>query len=80
MSDEPVSGVGGSSVECTLLAIECPRCGRYSEKQVNWLRDAAKMSCDNCNFTIGLAIGDPRLLIDAVVRRLQASAAVTEAQ
>jgi len=49
------------------LAIECLRCGHYSERPLAWLREANTMACDNCAFSIDLSSGTNRTVIDSHV-------------
>jgi ribosomal protein S27E len=50
-----------------LLAIECPRCGDYSERRLVWLGHASTMTCDNCAAPIDLSSGTNRALIDGYI-------------
>jgi ribosomal protein S27E len=50
------------------LAIECPRCGDYSERRLVWLRNASAMTCDNCAAPIDLSSGTSRALIDGYMK------------
>jgi transcription elongation factor Elf1 len=46
------------------LAVECPACGHYTEKPLQWLKAAELMDCGGCGMSIDLASGERREEID----------------
>ena len=59
---------GRDSGNSAFLAVECPRCGDYSERCLVWLRNASAMTCDNCAAPIDLSFGTSRALIDGYIK------------
>ncbi len=51
----------------TLLAIECPCCGHYTEAALAQLDRAAFLSCQSCGHAVDLAAGEQRAVIDTLV-------------
>jgi ribosomal protein S27E len=64
MSDKADVSPRHRSCDSTFLAIECPRCGDYSERRLVWLRNARAVTCDNCTAAFDLDSGSNRALID----------------
>ncbi len=67
MPDEVGSTACNAANGHTLLAIECPGCGAYSERLLDWLGGASAMNCDACDTAIDLTSGDNRALIDSLI-------------
>ncbi|HYM24510.1 MAG TPA: hypothetical protein VEU08_14940, partial [Vicinamibacterales bacterium] len=47
----------------TLLAVECPVCGSYTEESLPRLREADSLACGNCHSAIDVRSGHNRELI-----------------
>ena len=55
--------------ERTLMAIECPACGAYTEKPLSWLKSAEFLGCDACGNSVDISFGDQRSEIDRMFER-----------
>jgi hypothetical protein len=55
--------------ERTLMAIECPACGAYTEKPLPWLKAAELLDCGACGNTVDISFGDQRIEIDRMFAR-----------
>jgi ribosomal protein S27E len=53
------------------LAIECPACGEYSEKQLVALKAARAVDCEVCGGAIDVESGDYRTEIDALLEQIE---------
>lgn len=53
----------------TFLAVECARCGSYTEAPLTLLRAAAAIDCGDCGRPIDIASGGNRHLIDTFAQR-----------
>ena len=53
------------------LAIECPACGEYSEKQLVSLKSARAVDCETCGEAIDVENGDCRTEIDALLEQIE---------
>ena len=60
---EPSSAAGAH----TLLAVECPVCGSYTEESLPRLREADSLACSNCHTAIDVSSGHNRELIEMFV-------------
>ena len=55
--------------ERTLMAIECPACGAYTEKPLSWLKSAKFLDCSACSNSVDISFGDQRAEIDRMFER-----------
>jgi hypothetical protein len=55
--------------ERTLMAIECPACGAYTEKPLPWLKVAEFLDCSSCGNNVDISFGDQRVEIDRMFER-----------
>jgi hypothetical protein len=58
-----------TAAERLTFGIECPRCGKVTEKRVAWLATNSRMRCatPNCGAIIGLDAPKNRTVIDKLV-------------